>query len=414
MITRAAQPGPTRPFPMLRLMGPRLLALGMAALPLPAWTQPMVYRDDTMADRFLDAPDMDTLEDMLAFLDTRDEPIVASYVPVEYKDPEHEHVYFAFVEPDSSAWIQTPSGQNVLVDPYAVRTIGDEMGARLGVGIEELGIEGVGYGLEDGRAYVDLTKSASIGWVLGLLAATVAAAGLVLAWLLHQLRRSREHGRQLADSRRRLADSREAERMRLARELHDGPMQDLQAMRLALSVAARDGAGPEVPELNVALLGVASELRRIAEDLRPPVLDTFGLAAALRALADRLRARHPGAALELELDDDGADLPDGVGIALYRIAQEAISNALRHGGAALLRARYHRGAAAADLRIEDDGRGFALPRDLTELEREGHLGLAGMKERAESLGGRLRIESEPGRTVVHASLPLSPPLPSPA
>ena len=151
---------------------------------------------------------------------------------------------------------------------------------------------------------------------------------------------------------------------------------------------------------------VAVELREISEGLRPPVLGSFGLAAAVRALAQRLQLLYPSVTFDLQFENDGADLPEAPRLALYRIAQESLSNALKHAEPETVRVRYvrfsHEGAA---LTIEDDGTGFTVPPSLDAFEPDGHLGLSGMAERADSIGTALQVESEPGRTRVYVRVP---------
>ena len=127
------------------------------------------------------------------------------------------------------------------------------------------------------------------------------------------------------------------------------------------------------------------ELRRLCSDLRPPALDQLGLAAALRAMAREVTAR--GLPVEVHLDD--LALSEGVAIGLYRICQEALSNALRHAGASCAVVTLSRGRNQVTLMVADDGRGFdpAATRGQT-----GRFGLLGIAERAEALGGHLAVE----------------------
>jgi signal transduction histidine kinase len=200
--------------------------------------------------------------------------------------------------------------------------------------------------------------------------------------------------------------TREEERKRLRRDLHDGLGPALAALTLHVdALRNRAGSGGAAEDLEAGLLGLrsgiqgtVSDVRRIVEGLRPPALDELGLPGALAQLADRLTA---GTGLIVDVDVPAVlRVPAAVEVAAYRVAQEALTNVVRHAGAgrACVRVR----PADGDLLVEvrDDGRGVPGP-------REGGVGLGSMRERAEELGGRLEVDSGPGRgTRVLARLPL--------
>jgi signal transduction histidine kinase len=197
---------------------------------------------------------------------------------------------------------------------------------------------------------------------------------------------------------RRLLAAREEERADLARELHDGVIQDLVGLRYRLEAFQEKESGTgQAGEIYDQAGVLIDELRRLCSDLRPPALDQLGLAAALRALAREMTARGlpVGACLEdVMLSDEAA-------IGLYRIAQEALSNAWRHAEAshACLELARHKGRI--ELIVADDGRGFD-PASVRGIG--GRFGLLGMSERAEALGGQCKVESAPGegtRVTVH-------------
>ena len=189
---------------------------------------------------------------------------------------------------------------------------------------------------------------------------------------------------------RQLLVAREEERADLARELHDGVIQDLVGLRYRMEALQEEAGGSEqVGEMYAQVGQLIHELRRLCSDLRPPALDQLGLAAALRALAREVTAR--GLPVEVHLED--LSLPDGIAIGLYRICQEALSNALRHAGASCAVVTLSRDGNEVTLTVADDGRGFDLA---ATRGQAGRFGLLGMAERAEALGGRLAIESAPG------------------
>ncbi|WP_412060279.1 sensor histidine kinase [Rubrivirga sp. IMCC45206] len=194
--------------------------------------------------------------------------------------------------------------------------------------------------------------------------------------------------------RQRSFHAREAERSRLARELHDGPLQDVHALRMLSGTSDPESMDREASR-------IARELRAIAEGLRPPALGRFGLSAALSAHTNRVKDRYPDVAIRLQLDEDGVGddaLPDIVRSSLFRIVQESITNAIEHGGAERLQVtcRLPPLSTNGEIKVEvvDDGLGFdwadGTP-DLAELADGGHFGLVGMHERAAAIGGRLDL-----------------------
>lgn len=381
----------------------------VALLPAPA-TAGVPYRDTTRAEWYLDAGPFPTLD---AFFDatTDRRPLALGTAFNAERDPKAELTYLWAIEPDSSAWVQTPSGDMLLVDSFVLWTLGDF--AEREVGYSTKSFEHFGYGVEDGRLYLYMSKSASVMWVLRGIAICLLIAGGLVVRLVYNLRRSQARERQLSESRRRIVDSREDERLGLARDLHDGPLQDLQALRMQLGVAEHSvngGGSPDVLRARVVgvqdeLLRVIGEVRQISEGLRPPVLSSFGLVAALRALVTRLQDQTPGVRLDLQAEGSKDTLSESTRLTLYRVAQESVNNALEHSGCSTVSIRFWQTATSAHLAVEDDGHGFAVPPELHVFERDGHLGLAGMAERAESLGGTLSVHSSPEGTRVYIRVP---------
>lgn len=207
----------------------------------------------------------------------------------------------------------------------------------------------------------------------------------------------------------RLESAQTEERNRLAREIHDTLAQDLSAIAFQLEAAEAllaQRAEPERVERSVsAALDLArkglEEARRSVLDLRAAPLEGRTLPAALAALA-ALAAGTEAPAVTFEAEDADVRLPPAVEVGLYRIAQEALQNALRHAGAARVLLRLEISPERARLAIQDDGRGFAM-----EGATAGRFGLVGMRERAHLLGGSFQIESSPGagtRITVEVSL----------
>jgi signal transduction histidine kinase len=144
-----------------------------------------------------------------------------------------------------------------------------------------------------------------------------------------------------------------------------------------------------------------ADLRQVCAELRPPMLDTLGLGAALRALAEDWSTQHDvETRLDLPPDATLRPLPVEVSVNLYRIVQEALSNVARHAAARQVTIQLDWENACLTLTVQDDGSGFAVPTPLRSLTAQGHFGLAGMQERVELIGGALTVESAPGRGTI--------------
>jgi signal transduction histidine kinase len=200
---------------------------------------------------------------------------------------------------------------------------------------------------------------------------------------------------------------REEERRRLARDLHDGPIQTLVGLNLQLGLlATRPEVGETTTPLACALSSIRAEvrtllsdLRQVCANLRPPMLDTLGLGAALRALAQEWSAQH-GLPVHLDLAPDAMlqTLPGEVTVNLYRVVQETLSNVARHAAAHQVSLSLQWAGPIEDLclTIHDDGQGFA-PAVLSRPSDHGHFGLAAMQERVALIGGLWQLESSPGQ-----------------
>ena len=200
------------------------------------------------------------------------------------------------------------------------------------------------------------------------------------------------------------------ERARLAREIHDTLAQGFVGISSQLDAVAMcmpEGDSPARRCLDIAgrmARHSLTEARRSVMDLRASMLEDQALGAALRSGAKTWTA---GTGVETEVAVDGPEdpLPDEVEQNLLRIGQEAVTTALKHAAATRICIRLTREARGVSLRIEDNGRGFD-PRDAFS-SLTGHFGVLGMRERAERLGGSMRLTSSPGQgTAVEASVPL--------
>ena len=207
---------------------------------------------------------------------------------------------------------------------------------------------------------------------------------------------------------RRLVQAEEAERRRIAAELHDRVGQSLSVLNINLDIIAKTPglAAPVKQRLEDSaelVDGTLQSIESVMAELRPPLLDEYGLAAALDWHAQEF-SRRTG--IRITLDREAADAAGSLRIeaalALFRIAQEALNNVLKHARASAVRIELSLAGSQITLTVHDDGLGFdaaAAPR--------GRLGMTTMRERAEAAGGQLQVESEPGRgTRVTATVPL--------
>jgi signal transduction histidine kinase len=140
-----------------------------------------------------------------------------------------------------------------------------------------------------------------------------------------------------------------------------------------------------------------AELRRFCYELRPPSLVHFGLEQAIHSHAEIFTRKFPHLDLNLKLASDHQLLPESVRVAMFRIYQEALSNVVKHAKATRVQVSLWLDDREIVLEIQDDGIGFQLPEDWVILARQGHLGLVGMQERAEAIGGAVQVESAPGQ-----------------
>ena len=210
----------------------------------------------------------------------------------------------------------------------------------------------------------------------------------------------------------RLMEGAEEERLLLARELHDGPIQDLYGLEFQLHGLADlmpDGADDEtMTAMRASIQSVIESLRGMTMALRPPTLTRLGLGAALHSHVDQMRKVDHGLKIQLDLDSEKENpIPERARLALFRIAQVALTNVVRHAQAQKVVVRLRIRPQQIRLEVEDDGTGFVVPRRWIQLAREGHLGLVGAKERVDALNGRIEIISAPGKgTKIRVTVPV--------
>jgi signal transduction histidine kinase len=240
-------------------------------------------------------------------------------------------------------------------------------------------------GIEARRTQVlDQFRPITVGGLLVLVVVTTP-----LMWVLTRRldRAARERERLL----RAAVDASDAERRRIARDLHDTVVQDLTGTAFALSASARDGGAgsASLEDMAASVRGSLRSLRSLLVEIHPPDLRTSGLAAALGDLV--APAAGAGMQAEVRVTDLGT-LSDGTAALVWRVAQEAVRNSLRHSGAAHLRVGVHREDDLVVLEVVDDGHGFE-PGDVVDRT---HFGLRGLESLIAEAGGVLRVTSGPG------------------
>jgi two-component system, NarL family, sensor histidine kinase UhpB len=215
--------------------------------------------------------------------------------------------------------------------------------------------------------------------------------------MLERLERERRRSGEM------VLQAQEEERKRIARDLHDEVNQALTALLLRIEAAAHDAPPAlreELAETKRLANQAMGELLDLARQLRPTALDDHGLVAALRTHV-REQDRHGPARASFWADPRVEDLPSEVQVVIYRVAQEALVNAARHSGATRIEVSLEGGGSLVSLLVNDNGSGFAF------AEEGKGLGLSGMRERALLVGGRLEIDSRPGKgTTVKLQVPI--------
>jgi signal transduction histidine kinase len=263
------------------------------------------------------------------------------------------------------------------------------------------------------RARLVMTLAATLA--LGALVAAASMRRILhleaqTARQLDLLVQARREGQELSA---RLLETQESERKALSRELHDAVGQSLSAVLMelrnlgaALPPAAQGPAAPQGPREHLGTIrrlveGAVEMVRNMALMLRPSMLDDLGLVPALQWQAREV-SRRTGMRVDVAAEEVADELPDEHRTAIYRMVQEALTNAGKHSGARTVRITLEAEDGAVRLAVQDDGRGFAV------AEVRG-LGLLGIQERVANLGGTLRVASEPGRgTLLAVTLPLPP------
>ena len=280
----------------------------------------------------------------------------------------------------------------------------DRWGWMIGTGIYTDDVDGVERGLGE---QLSASLATTLRWVA---VATAASAALVMASVLGlSLTELRAADAKLTLLARQLVRSQEDERAWLSRELHDGTSQTLVAAKLltesALERLPREDTQVR-PMLQRALARLSSALegvRGISHRLRPAELDILGLTTALRQLGDETCTAAGIQFNFVESGEGAGTLPDEVRTTLFRVGQEALTNALKHARAKHIRMHYFQGSQGLRLTVADDGLGFD-PEAVAQHPRQG-IGLRNMRERLVSVGGSLNLLSGHSGTTLTAVVP---------
>ncbi|MAS35436.1 MAG: hypothetical protein CL610_15605 [Anaerolineaceae bacterium] len=226
-----------------------------------------------------------------------------------------------------------------------------------------------------------------------------------MAGMVRHVRRSQEHSFVYAEE---LANGQEAERARIARELHDQTIQSLVAIAWSMDMAQKwvksdpERAITTLVEARKQSLDTIAELRDLIGDLRPPALNELGLVAALRLQADK----HASFPVSIAVEGTERRLDETHELALFRSAQEALINACRHGHATRVDIKVVYEPNGTRLIVRDNGEGFVPPKHVGALAADGHYGLLGIHERAQYLDGTVSVRSQKDSgTTITISLP---------
>lgn len=201
-----------------------------------------------------------------------------------------------------------------------------------------------------------------------------------------------------------LVTSQEMDRKRMASELHDSIGQSLNAISFGIGVALEqlhrsesEQAIAMMESLRAQVRQLLDEVRRIALDLRPAMLDDLGVIGTLSWFFRQFRAVYPGVKLVTVIEVNQDQVPESLRTPIYRVIQEASSNAIKHSGASEFHVALRHGPRQIELVVRDNGRGFAVRSDpKTTTTRRSGIGLAGMRNRVEFSGGEFFLESGPG------------------
>jgi len=211
---------------------------------------------------------------------------------------------------------------------------------------------------------------------------------------------------------REITQIQENERKRIARELHDETAAGLATIKINIQNLMASGEVSadliiELKALKEYVSTIADGVRRFSQKLRPVLLEELGLVASLKSLCHDLESSHQAIKCHVTVKGSERRLPPDTELMMFRIAQEGINNIIKHSAANKMILVVDFSKRHVNLNIIDDGKGFRLPNTISELARDGRVGLIGIQERINLLGGRFNIESEPNKgTIISAKIPI--------
>ncbi|MDX3924982.1 MAG: cache domain-containing protein [Shinella sp.] len=258
----------------------------------------------------------------------------------------------------------------------------------------------------------DLRANIRTTFLIVALIAVPAVLTVFATCMFLNLRERRMADGKLKRLTQRIIDTQEEERARLSRELHDGISQNLVGVRYAIDLASRqvksgsENASDAIDRAVEALNGAIKEIRRLSHDLRPRVLDDLGLTPALKALSHNFTERT-GIETEFETMAFTNPVTPEASTALYRVAQEALSNVERHAGATRVTISISSVDGRVRMTVADNGNGFDENDGQDAAPHRGGLGLRNMQERMAHFGGLLLVKTTPKGTTLTAMLPRS-------
>ncbi|MDR3573314.1 MAG: PAS domain S-box protein [Anaerolineaceae bacterium] len=221
---------------------------------------------------------------------------------------------------------------------------------------------------------------------------------------------------ELNELQQRLMQGREMERLRMAQDIHDGPLQEIIGVSYQIkeleSVIKEDALSEQLRSeqlqaIRTNLQQLTNSVRAICGELRPPTLVPFGLEKTILSHVEDFQEAHPDMTINLDLVKDGQNLPEQIRLVLFRIYQESLNNILHHAQAKTIGITFKLVEDKAVLEVQDDGIGFVLPSRWVKLARQGHLGLVGAMERAKDVGGEFEVVTAPGQgTLIRAIVPI--------
>jgi signal transduction histidine kinase len=238
--------------------------------------------------------------------------------------------------------------------------------------------------------------------------AAAAIMTVALVWAAHRIRLRivEKHEREISALNEKLMSAQEQERIRIAGELHDSVMQEMLAATMMLGsakrrIAAGADAHATIDKVQEKLIQAGTGIRQLSHDLHPPALQEAGLPDALRLHCEQFSTAC-GIPLVCDVDDSVHELSRGAALALFRIVQEALGNAVKHAQATRITVGLVRSSEEVTLTVADNGLGFERSR----LTTSGGLGLITMRERAGQLNGRFEFDTAPGRgTTIKVVIP---------